>query len=110
MSDYYARTDDHWHILAYRKAISATRTQPQKIVTKSQALAIAGIGERLADRVEEIVCTNRLCLENANTIREDRIPQEFLGVYGVGVTQASKWLAQRYRLLEDLRSKAPLTQ
>ncbi|PYI12587.1 Nucleotidyltransferase [Aspergillus sclerotiicarbonarius CBS 121057] len=111
MLDYYARTDDHWRVLAYRKAISALRRQPKKIVTKSQALAIPGVGERLADKIEEIVCTNRLRrLENASSTPEDHIIQEFLGVYGVGITQASKWLAQGYRSLEDLRTKASLTQ
>ncbi|KOC09786.1 DNA polymerase POL4 [Aspergillus flavus AF70] len=110
MLDYYARTDDHWRTLAYRKAISALRRQPKKILTKSQALAIPGVGPRLADKIEEIVCTNRLRrLENTNLTREDIILQEFLGVYGAGISQASRWLAQGYRSLEDLRTKASLT-
>lgn len=110
MLDYYARTDDHWRTLAYRKVISALRRQPKKILTKSQALAIPGVGPRLADKIEEIVCTNRLRrLENTNLTREDIILQEFLGVYGAGISQASRWLAQGYRSLEDLRTKASLT-
>ncbi|KAE8133157.1 hypothetical protein BDV38DRAFT_287018 [Aspergillus pseudotamarii] len=110
MLDYYARTDDHWRMLAYRKAISALRGQPTKILTRSQAITIPGVGPRLADKIEEIVCTNRLRrLENANLTREDIILQEFLGVYGAGISQASKWLAQGYRSLEDLRIKASLT-
>ncbi|KAE8150068.1 hypothetical protein BDV25DRAFT_172437 [Aspergillus avenaceus] len=111
MLDYYTRTDDHWRSLAYRKAISALRRQPRKIIFKSQARAIAGIGPRLADKIEEIVLTNRLRrLENTNKTSEDIILQEFMGVYGAGISQASKWLAQGYRSLEDLKSKAPLTQ
>ncbi|KAE8325149.1 hypothetical protein BDV39DRAFT_194623 [Aspergillus sergii] len=110
MLDYYARTDDHWRTLAYRKAISALRRQPKKILTKSQALAIPGVGPRLADKIEEIVCTNRLRrLENTNLTREDIILQEFLGVYGAGISQASRWLTQGYRSIEDLRTKASLT-
>ncbi|KAE8372152.1 hypothetical protein BDV26DRAFT_274724 [Aspergillus bertholletiae] len=110
MLDYYARTDDHWRTLAYRKAISALRRQSQKIVTRSQAIAISGVGPRLADKIEEIVCTNRLRrLENTNLTHEDIILQEFLGVYGAGISHASKWLAQGYRSLEDLRTKASLT-
>lgn len=90
MLDYYTRTSDHWRVIAYRKAISALRKQPKNIVSRSQALSIPGIGERLADKIEEIVWTNRLRrLENASCTREDRALQEFLGVYGVGISQAS---------------------
>ncbi|OJJ73910.1 hypothetical protein ASPBRDRAFT_41673 [Aspergillus brasiliensis CBS 101740] len=111
MLDYYTRTNDHWRVLAYRKAISALRKQPRKITSKSQALAIPGIGQRLADKLVEIVFTNRLRrLENANNSPEDQILQLFTGVYGVGINQASRWLAQGYKTLEDLKSKANLTQ
>lgn len=111
MLDYYTRTSDHWRVIAYRKAISALRRQPKKIASRTQAFSIPGIGQRLADKIEEIVWTNRLRrLENANCTPEDRILQEFLGVYGVGVSQASKWVAQGYKTLEDLRTKAPLTK
>ncbi|KAE8349313.1 hypothetical protein BDV28DRAFT_141497 [Aspergillus coremiiformis] len=111
MLDYYTRTDDHWRILAYRKGISALWRQPKKIVTRAQAIAITGIGPRLADKIEEIVCTNRLRrLGSTNSTREDIILQEFLGVYGAGISQASRWLAQGYRSLEDLKTKASLTR
>ncbi|KAN0067709.1 hypothetical protein V8E54_014274 [Elaphomyces granulatus] len=111
MLNYYTQTSDHWRVIAYRKAIGALRRQRQKICTKSQALAIPGIGERLADKIEEIVCTNRLRrLENTNVTEEDRALQLFLGVYGVGFTQASKWVALGYRDLEDLRAKADLSR
>ncbi|PYH44483.1 DNA-directed DNA polymerase IV [Aspergillus saccharolyticus JOP 1030-1] len=110
MLDYYDRSGDQWRTLAYRKAISALRKQPKKIATRAQALSLPGIGTRLADKIEEIVYTNRLRrLENANSTPEDRILQTFLGVYGAGVLQASRWLAQGYRSLEDLKNKAPLT-
>jgi DNA polymerase IV len=110
MLDYYTRTDDQWRMLAYRKGISALRRQPKKIVTRAQAIAIPGIGPRLADKIEEIVVTNRLRrLENANTTPEDLILQEFLGIYGAGIVQASRWLAQGYRSLEDLKTKASLS-
>ena len=111
MLDYYTRTSDHWRVLAYRKAISALRKQHKKIVTKTQALAIQGIGQRLADKIEEIVFTNRLRrLEYANYTPEDLIVQEFLGVYGAGISQASRWVAQGYRSLEDLKTRANLNK
>ncbi|KAG2415509.1 hypothetical protein HFD88_006700 [Aspergillus terreus] len=111
MLDYYTRTDDHWRVLAYRKTISALRKQSNRITTRTQALAIPGIGTRLADKIEEIVYTDRLRrLENTSTTPEDRILQQFMGVYGAGLSQASRWLAQGYRSLEDLKAKAHLTQ
>lgn len=111
MLDYYTRTADLWRTIAYRKAISALRQQTTKIVTRSEALAIPGIGERLAAKIEEIVFTNRLRrLESANSTTEDHVLQLFLGVYGAGISQASRWIAQGYRSLDDLRTKADLTR
>ncbi|KAI2732743.1 hypothetical protein CBS147332_1882 [Penicillium roqueforti] len=111
MLEYYTQTADQWRVMAYRKAISALRKQPNKIVTRTQARAIPGIGERLADKIEEIVMTNRLRrLENTNNTPEDLIIKEFLGVYGAGLPQASKWVAQGYTSLKDLLERAPLTK
>ncbi|CAG8129532.1 unnamed protein product [Penicillium salamii] len=111
MLDYYTRNADQWRVMAYRRAIAALKKQKTKITTKAQARAIPGVGERLADKIEEIVLTNRLRrLENANNSPEDLIIQKFLGVYGAGLSQASKWVAQGYRSLEDLLEKAPLSK
>lgn len=111
MLDYYTRTDDTWRVIAYRKAITALRREPKKVMNRAQALAISGIGTRLADKIEEIVCTNRLRrLENTNDTAEDLILQLFLGVYGAGISQASRWIAQGYKTLEDLQTKASLNK
>ncbi|KAL3460717.1 hypothetical protein BJX64DRAFT_177238 [Aspergillus heterothallicus] len=111
MLDYYTRTGDHWRSLAYRKAISALRNQSKRVITRTQALTIPGIGPRLADKIEEIVFTNRLRrLDNANNTVEERLLQEFLGVYGAGLSHASRWVAQGFKSLDDLSTKANLTQ
>jgi DNA polymerase IV len=111
MLDYYTRTGDQWRSLAYRKAISALRNQSKHVITRTQALAIPGIGPRLADKIEEIVFTNRLRrLDNANNTAEERLLQEFMGVYGAGLSHASRWVAQGFKSLEDLKTKANLTQ
>ncbi|KAJ5107447.1 hypothetical protein N7456_004122 [Penicillium angulare] len=110
MVDYYERTADHWRSFAYRKGINALRRQTEKIVTRNQARSIPGIGDRLADKIQEIVLTDRLRqLDNTNYTAEDRIVQEFIGIYGVGLSQASKWLAQGHRSLADLLEKAHLS-
>ena len=111
MLEYYTRTGDHWRTLAYRKAINALRRQPRQVMTRKEAIAISGVGPRLADKIEEIVLTNHLRrLDHTNETAEDRLVQEFLGVYGARLTQASKWVAQGYQSLRDLQDKAPLTK
>lgn len=111
MADYYERTQDHWRLTAYRKAIGALRKQSNRITTKEEAFAIPFIGERLAEKIEEIVWTNRLRrLDNAELESNDEVLQMFLKIYGVGHAQASTWIKQGYRTLEDLSLKANLTK
>lgn len=110
MSDYYERTGDRWRTIAYRKAISQLKQQTVKICTKADAAELPGIGSRLADKIEEIVLTQRLqCLDSALSEPTDNVLQEFLKVYGIGVAQAERWIQQGCRTLEDLR-KLPLTR
>lgn len=112
MCDYYARKNDHWRVTAYRKAITALRKLNVKIMTKAQAFAIPFIGERLADKIEEIVWTDKLRrLDNANLEPNDEALQLFLNIYGVGLAQASAWVDQGLRKLDDLLTQdAKLTK
>ena len=111
MADYYDRTKDRWRAFAYRKAIACLKRQTTKITTKAEALALPSIGARLADKIEEIVLTNRLRrLDNAtNDDPEDKVLQLFLGIYGVGTAQAQKWISQGYKTLASLSESASLT-
>ncbi|CAL8583292.1 hypothetical protein XPA_008919 [Xanthoria parietina] len=110
MMDYYDRTNEHWKTIAYRKAIAALKKRTRKITTKEEALAIPFIGSRLAGKIEEIVFTNRLRrLENTNFDSADIALQLFLKIYGVGHSQASLWINQGHRTLNDLLTKATLT-
>ncbi|MCJ1388601.1 hypothetical protein MMC18_001448 [Xylographa bjoerkii] len=111
MADYYDRTRDQWRVTAYRKAIASLRRQDIKITTRSEALALPFIGAGLADKVEEIVWTNRLRrLDNAMADDpNDAALQLFLGVYGAGFAQARTWISQGYQTLESLSASAALT-
>ena len=110
MLDYYERTADQWRCLAYRKAIGALRKEKERIVSRDQALKIRGIGERLASKIEEIVWTHRLRrLEYANLEPNDALLSHFTKIYGAGFRQASKWISQGYKSLDDLRKRAQLT-
>lgn len=109
MASYYDRTGDRWRTMAYRKAIGALRKQSQLIRTKQEALAISQIGDSLAERIEEIVTTDRLRkLEYTKLDSNDQVLQLFMGIYQVGYPTASKWIAQGHRTLDNLRQNADL--
>ncbi|KAL0936564.1 DNA polymerase [Colletotrichum truncatum] len=110
MCDYYTRTNDTWRPLAYRKAITQLKRQSTKISTAEEAIRLPGVGERLADKIEEVVMTNRLKrLEHAENEPMDEVLQSFLKIYGVGSVQAGRWIAQGFRTLDDLKEKAKLS-
>ncbi|KAH8675619.1 hypothetical protein BX600DRAFT_453097 [Xylariales sp. PMI_506] len=111
MCDHYTNNDDTWRIKAYRQAISSLRQQSIKITTSEQAREIAGIGDRLADKIEEIVNTGEL--QRLKHAREEPNAESralFLKIYGVGIQQANKWIGQGFRTLADLRERASLNK
>ena len=62
-------------------------------MTKQQAIAIPFVGERLADKIEEIAYTDKLRrLDNTRLEPDDEVLQMFLNIYGVGIVQASTWV------------------
>lgn len=110
MCKHYDQMNDHWRTLAYRKSITTLKKQSVKINTAEQAAALPFIGSRLADKIEEIVLTDRLRkLDNTRADPLDAVLRLFLCVYGAGLTQANKWIQAGYRTLNDLRTKAKLT-
>ena len=111
MCDYYTRMNDHWRTTGYRKAIKTLQRQTRQIRTADEARALPNIGERLAQKIEEIVSTDRLRrLEYAHAEPLDSVLQLFLGVYDVGLAQANKWVAKGFRTLEDLKERAKLSR
>ncbi|KAF2221188.1 hypothetical protein BDZ85DRAFT_297833 [Elsinoe ampelina] len=110
MAEYYTKIQDTWRPIAYRKAINTLRNHPVKVWTAEEAEELPHIGDRLAQKIEEIVCTNALRrLESAKADPTDKILQLFLGVYGIGYNQGMKFVAQGFKTLEDLAQKASLT-
>lgn len=82
-----------------------------KITTAAEAREIPWVGERLADKIEKIVRTNRLRrLDNTKSEPSDEAFRTFVKIYGVGHAQASKWIEQGHRNINDLIEKAPLTK
>lgn len=110
MGRHYDQMQDQWRTLAYRRGVTTLKKQTTKISTAKQAAALPFIGSRLAEKIEEIVLTNRLRkLDNTKDDPLDQILRLFLGVYGAGLVQANKWTQAGYRTLDDLLTKAKLT-
>ena len=111
MHDYYEQTKVPWKPAAYRRAINALKRQTRKITSANEAFTIPGIGQRLADKIEEISSTDKLRrLEDAKNEPNGEILRVLNGIYGVGLAQAEKWVRQGYRSLDDLRNSAQLTE
>lgn len=110
MGRYYDQMQDTWRTLAYRRGVTTLKKQTTKISTAKQAAALPFIGSRLADKIEEIVLTDRLRkLDSTKYDPLDQVLRLFLGVYGAGLVQASKWIQAGHRTLADLSSRAKLT-
>ncbi|PNP46659.1 hypothetical protein TGAMA5MH_01609 [Trichoderma gamsii] len=110
MNSYYERVNDHWRTLAYRKAISTLKQQTVKITTEEEAYRLPSIGRRLAQKIEEIVTTDKLKrLEYAEEEPTDSALQTFLKIYGVGNKIAQQWIAQGWRTLDDIKQHVKLT-
>lgn len=111
MADIYTQTKDQWRSISYRKVISQLKRQTSWISTYNQAIAIPGVGARLALKIVEIATTNSFRrLESAKEDPSNQTLQLFMNIYGVGLNQASKWLAAGYTSLEDLKTKVDLTK
>jgi DNA polymerase IV len=111
MGRHYDQMQDQWRTLAYRRGVTTLKKQIAKISTAKEAAALPFIGSRLAEKIEEIVLTNRLRkLDNTKDDPLDQVFRLFLGVYGAGLVQANKWIQAGHRTLGDLLIKAKLTE
>lgn len=109
MLQYYEQTNNHWRLCAYRNAINTLSRAPVLITTAEEAEELPHFGKRLAQKLEEVVNTKSLKrLEHARNDPTSQALSLFLGIYGVGITTADKWIAQGFRTLEDLVQKADL--
>ena len=109
MGRHHDQMQDTWRTLAYRRGATTLKKQTTKISTAKQAAALPFIGSRLAEKIEEIVLTNRLRkLDSTKDDPLDQVLRLFLGVYGCGLVQANRWIRAGHRTLSDL-TNAKLT-
>ena len=111
IADVYDNLQDHWRLTAYRKAITTLKKQGSQIKTAKEAKSLPFIGQRLATKIEEIVLTNRLRrLDDATSDPDSQVLQLFMKIYGVGLKQATAWMDQGHRTLNDIIAHVSLTK
>jgi DNA polymerase lambda len=107
----YETTNDKFRALSYQKAIAALKRSPRQIKTKEEAMSLNGIGSRLAEKIAEIIEYGDLSKLNELNSREDIAALKlFTNCHGIGPTTASAFVAQGFRTLDDLKSKAKLNR
>ncbi|EEY18338.1 DNA polymerase lambda [Verticillium alfalfae VaMs.102] len=88
------------------RSSSGRRAKYRRLPTPS----VCPVSVRARRQDEEIVTTDRLRrLEHAERDPADETLQRFVRIYGVGNAQASRWIAQGHRTLDDLRARAVLS-
>ncbi|XP_073329024.1 DNA polymerase lambda [Pagrus major] len=104
----YTHQGDKWRALGYSKAVNALKSYHKPITSYQEACQIPGIGKRMADKIDEI-------MESGHLRKLDHIGEAvpvlelFTNIWGAGTKTAQLWYQQGFRTLEDIRTKAHLT-
>ncbi|CAJ1052678.1 DNA polymerase lambda [Xyrichtys novacula] len=104
----YTHQGDKWRALGYSKAVNALKSYHKPITSYQEACQIPGIGKKMADKIDEI-------MESGHLRKIDHIGESvpvlelFTNIWGAGAKTAQLWYQQGFRTLEDIRTKAHLT-
>lgn len=102
---------DAWcrRALAYSKAIRAIQAVDYEILTSEQVRGIfkkkRGIGNRIAEKVEEIISTGKITKLEEFKQNPERIKRnEFIKIHGIGPKNVDKFMS--FKGVEELRGAA----
>ncbi|XP_022611420.1 DNA polymerase lambda [Seriola dumerili] len=104
----YTHQGDKWRALGYSKAVNALKSYHKPVTSYQEACQIPGIGKRMADKIDEI-------MESGHLRKLDHIGEAvpvlelFTNIWGAGAKTAQLWYQQGFRSLEDIRTKAHLS-
>ncbi|XP_044046599.1 DNA polymerase lambda [Siniperca chuatsi] len=104
----YTHQGDKWRALGYSKAVIALKSYHKPITSYQEACQIPGIGKRMADKIDEI-------MESGHLRKLDHIGEAvpvlelFSNIWGAGAKTAQLWYQHGFRTLEDIRTKAHLS-
>ncbi|CAF1112009.1 unnamed protein product [Adineta ricciae] len=111
MGELYAKTNDKWRAYSYQKAITTIRRCTHRIDSYEEIIKLPGIGESLAKKIWEIIDTGSFeKLEDFQSSEYMKVLDLFGNVWGCGPNIAKQWYDQGFRTLDDLRTKAKLSQ
>ncbi|XP_043191307.1 DNA polymerase beta-like isoform X2 [Amphibalanus amphitrite] len=94
---------------AYRKAASVLSHHPERITSGEQARQLAGIGRKIADKIDEFLQTGHL--RKLDKIRASDVAvatAELSRVSGIGPAKARQLIDGGVRTLEELRARPEL--
>ncbi|CAF1463730.1 unnamed protein product [Adineta steineri] len=110
MGDLYGKTNDKWRAYSYQKAITTIRRCTHRINSYEEIIKLPGIGESLAKKIWEIIDTGSFeKLEDFQSSEYMNVITLFGNVWGCGPNIAKQWYDQGFRTLDDLRTKAKLS-
>ncbi|XP_042341213.1 DNA polymerase lambda [Plectropomus leopardus] len=104
----YTHQGDKWRALSYSKAVNALKSYHKPVTSYQEACQIPGIGKSMADKIDEI-------MESGHLRKLDHIGEAvpvlelFTNIWGAGTKTAQLWYQQGFRTLEDIRTKAHLS-
>ncbi|XP_060906927.1 DNA polymerase lambda [Labrus mixtus] len=104
----YTHQGDKWRALSYSKAVNALKSYHKPVMSYQEACQIQGIGKRMADKIDEI-------MESGHLRKIDHIGEAvpvlelFTNIWGAGAKTAQLWYQQGFRTLDDIRTKAHLS-
>ncbi|XP_062244043.1 DNA polymerase lambda isoform X1 [Platichthys flesus] len=104
----YTHQGDKWRALGYSKAVNAVKSYHKPITSYQEACQIPGIGKKMADKIDEI-------MESGHLRKIDHIGEAvpvlelFTNIWGAGAKTAQLWYQKGFRTLEDISTKAHLT-
>ncbi|XP_068177991.1 DNA polymerase lambda isoform X2 [Antennarius striatus] len=104
----YTHQGDRWRALSYSKAVNALKSYHKPVTSYQEACLIPGIGKRMADKIDEI-------MESGHLRKLDHIGEAvpvlelFTNIWGAGAKTAQLWYQQGFRTLEDISTKARLS-
>ena len=101
----YDNEDDYGRKLAYTKGYSAVKNLTFEIQSVKDVEGVAGIGEKLREKIHEILLTGKLKrTESLENDTRNKTIELFKGVWGIGPSMAVSLYSRGYRTIEDLEA------
>jgi len=106
LSREYQTQGDRWRAIAYRQAVSSIKQHGIPIVSGAVAIKLPKVGKSIASKIDEFLATGTLT-KFAEMGDRETVLKRFVGIWGAGPIQATKWYNFGYRTLDQLRSPPP---